>query len=237
MIVAVHGMVCPESVVVGAGEDRSCARRTDTRCPSPQEKHMIRRMALGLLAAAALAQLASAPQEAGWVTLIDGDKGLDNWDRLGDANWRAESGGIVADKGKGGFLVSKADYKDFAIRAEFWAETDTNSGIFIRATDRKTITAGNSYEVNIWDIRPDPKYGTGGIVDFAAVPVPLTNKAGGRWNTYEIEARGAQMTVRLTATLQNDKFASGPFALQYGAGVQGAVGGPIKWRKVQVKAL
>jgi len=202
---------------------------------------MNRRMALGLLTAAVLAGCASTPQDAGWVTLIDGDKGLDNWDRLGDANWRAEDGLIVADKGKGGFLVSKADYKDFAIRAEFWAATDTNSGIFIRATDRKAITADNSYEVNIWDIRPDPKYGTGGIVNFAAVPVPLTNKAGGRWNTYEIEARGAQMTVRLngvvTATLQNDKFASGPFALQYGPGVQGALGGPIKWRKVQVKSL
>lgn len=44
----------------------------------------------------------------GWVTLIDGATGLDNWNRVGDANWRAEDGAIVADKGKGGFLVSKA---------------------------------------------------------------------------------------------------------------------------------
>ena len=202
---------------------------------------MQRRSALGLLAAATLAGCASAPQDAPWDSLIDGDKGLDNWDRLGDANWRAEGGLIVADKGKGGYLVSRADYRDVAIRAEFWAETDTNSGIFIRISDRKNITADNSYEVNIWDIRPDPKYGTGGIVGFAAVPVPLTNKAGGRWNTYEIEARGALITVRLngavTASLQNDKFGAGPFALQYGAGVQGAPGGPIKWRKVQVRRL
>lgn len=202
---------------------------------------MKRRMAMGLLAAAALAGCAGGPQGAAWVTLVDGEQGLNNFDRLGDANWRGQGGAIVADAGKGGFLVSKADYKDFAIRAEFWAETDTNSGIFVRITDRKNITADNSYEVNIWDIRPDPKYGTGGIVNFAAVPVPLTNKAGGRWNTYEIEARGAQVTVRLngqvTATMQNDKFASGPIALQYGPGVQGAVGGPIKWRKVQIRAL
>lgn len=202
---------------------------------------MERRIALGLLAAAALAGCASAPQGAAWVTLIDGEKGLENWDRLGDANWRAEGGAVVADKGKSGFLVSKADYKDFAIRAEFWAETDTNSGIFIRGADRKAITADNSYEVNIWDIRPDPKYGTGGIVNFAAVPVPLVHKAGGRWNTFEIEMRGTQLTVRLngnvTATLQNDKYAAGPFALQFGPGVQGATGGAIKWRKVQVRTL
>lgn len=202
---------------------------------------MNRRMAWSLIVTAALTGCANAPQDAGWVTLIDGDKGLDNWDRVGDANWRAEGGLIVADKGKGGFLVSKASYRDFAIRAEFWAETDTNSGLFLRLSDRATITADNSYEVNIWDIRPDPKYGTGGIVNFAAVPVPLTNKAGGRWNVYEIEARGAQMSVKLngvvTATMNNDKFAAGPFALQYGPGVQGVTGGPIKWRKVQIKAL
>jgi hypothetical protein len=41
----------------------------------------------------------------------------------------------------------------------------------------------------------------------------------------------------VTATLQNDKFSAGPFALQYGPGVQGVMGGPIKWRKVQVKSL
>jgi hypothetical protein len=33
------------------------------------------------------------------------------------------------------------------------------------------------------------------------------------------------------------KFSSGPFALQYGAGVQGAQGGPIKWKKVEIRSL
>lgn len=177
----------------------------------------------------------------GWTTLIDGDKGLENWNRLGDANWRAEDGAIVADKGKTSYLVSKNAYKDFVIYAEFWAATDTNSGIFIRAADPAKIGADSSYEVNIWDIRPDPKYATGAIVDFAAVPVPLVHKAGGKWNTFEIEARGEQLTVKFngvqTVSIRNGKYASGPFALQYGAGVKGAVGGPIKWRKVQIKPL
>ena len=42
----------------------------------------------------------------------------------------------------------------------------TNSGLFLRLSDRKTVTSANSYEVNIWDIRPDPKYGTGAIVEY-----------------------------------------------------------------------
>ena len=73
------------------------------------------------------------------------------------------------------------------------------------------------------------------------MPVPITNLAGERWNTYEIEARGSKMTVKLngivTSTMDNGKFAAGPMALQYALGVQSAQGGPIKWRKVQVKAL
>ena len=185
--------------------------------------------------------LSGCATQQGWLTLIDGDKGLDNWNRIGDANWRADGGTIVADQGKGGFLVSKSSYKDFVIYAEFWAETDTNSGIFIRASDANKIGADNSYEVNIWDIRPDPVYGTGGIVDFAVVPVPVVYKVGGKWNTYEIYAKGAQMTVKLNGTvtvgLQDSKYASGPFALQFGAGVKGVTGGPIKWRKVQIRPL
>ena len=176
---------------------------------------------------------------AGWTTLIDGASGLENWGRVGDANWRAEDGAIVADKGKGGYLVSKQSYKDFEIRAEFWAATDTNSGVFVRCDDPVKISAATCYEVNIWDIRPDPKYATGGIVDHAVVSVPL--KAGGRWNTYEITAKGPQLTVKLngvqTVSIQDAKHPAGPFALQYGAGVQGAQGGPIKWRKVQVRPL
>jgi len=184
---------------------------------------------------------ATRPYGAGWVTLIDGDKGLENWNRIGDANWRAEGGAIMADKGKGGYLVSKNSYKDFEIYAEFWAETDTNSGIFIRASDPSKIGAANAYEVNIWDIRPDPTYGTGAIVDIASVPVPIVYRAGGKWNTYEIYAKGTELTVKfngaVTVSTQNSKFAGGPFALQYGAGVKGATGGPVKWRKVQIKPL
>jgi 3-keto-disaccharide hydrolase len=176
---------------------------------------------------------------AGWTTLIDGSKGLDNFNPIGDANWRAEDGAIVADKGKGGYLVSKNSYKDFQVRAEFWAADTTNSGVFIRCTDPNKVTATNAYEVNIYDQRPDPSYGTGAIVNVAKVsPMP---KAGGRWNTYEITAKGSQLTVVLngvqTVNVQNSQFAQGRLGLQYGLGPKDAPGGVIKWRKVQVREL
>jgi hypothetical protein len=40
-----------------------------------------------------------------------------------------------------------------------------------------------------------------------------------------------------TASVQHAKFAQGPFALQYGAGAKNLEGGPIKWRRVQVKPI
>jgi hypothetical protein len=62
----------------------------------------------------------------------------------------------------------------------------------------KQITATNAYEVNIFDTRPDPSYGTGAIVNVAKVdPMP---KAGGKWNTFEITAKGPQLTVVLNGT-------------------------------------
>lgn len=177
----------------------------------------------------------------GWTTLVDGQTGLDNFKQVGEANWRPEGGAIVADKGKGGYLVSKNTYKDFEIHTEFWAATDTNSGVFIRCDDPEKLGSATCYEVNIWDIRPDPKYGTGAIVDHAAVPVPIVNKAGGKWNVMDITAKGPHLVVKLngveTVNIQDGKHPSGPIALQYGAGVQGAQGGPIKWRKVQIRPL
>ncbi|MGH8739298.1 MAG: 3-keto-disaccharide hydrolase [Burkholderiales bacterium] len=176
----------------------------------------------------------------GWTTLIDGEKGMDNFNRIGDANWRAEGGAIVADRGKGGHLVTKKSYKDFQLHAEFWAERNTNSGIFIRAQDPNKIGAENAFEVNIYDQRPGPEYSTAGIVNFAKVPVPPVYKAEGKWNTFDITAAGSQLTVVFngtkTADIQERKFAQGPFSLQFGNhGKQ--PGGAIKWRKVQVRPL
>jgi len=192
---------------------------------------------LSLIAAFAFSPLQQAiGQAGGWVVLFDG-KNLDNFDKIGDANWRIEDGSVVADKGSG-FLVTKNSYGDFQIRAEFWADEDANSGIFIRAQDPQKIGAASSYEVNIYDKRPDPSYGTGAIVDFAKVdPMP---KAGGKWNVYEVTAKGPALTVVLngqkTVDIQDSKFARGPFALQYAPGVVKDKG-VIKFRKVEVKAL
>ena len=40
-----------------------------------------------------------------------------------------------------GFLVTKDQYGDFEMKVEFYAESDTNSGIFIRCQDPQKIDA------------------------------------------------------------------------------------------------
>ena len=178
---------------------------------------------------------AAAQTGAGWVTLFDGKTIGSEWDRVGESNWRVEDGAIVADKRTGegaAHLVSKTKYKDFQVYVEFWASDDANSGIFLRCQDPAKITDRSCYEVNIFDQRKDPTYGTGGIVHFVEVnPMP---KAGGKWNTYEITAKGRHITVTLngqkTAELHNGLFAEGVLTLQHGDGV-------IKFRKVAVKPL
>jgi hypothetical protein len=181
---------------------------------------------------------------SGSTALIDGEKGLENFNRIGDVNWRAEGGAIVGDKGKGGHLVTKKSYKDFELRAEFYAETTTQSGIFFRVTDPQKIGSANAYEANIYDLRPGQEYATGAIVGFAAVPVPIIYKAGapkgGKWNVMEIHAKGDDLTVTLngvvTAHARDGKFKQGPISLQFG-NLPKAPGGPIKWRKVEITEL
>ena len=176
----------------------------------------------------------------GWTTLIDGDKGMDNFNQIGQANWRAEDGAIVADKGKGGYLVSKKSYKNFELYAEFWANDDTQSGIFFRVSDPKKVGAASAYEANIYDKRPGQEYRTGAIVNVARVPVPTVYKTNGGWNTYRITAIGPELTLELngvvTVHAKNSKFKEGPIALQFGNRGK-EPGGTIKWRKVQIKEL
>lgn len=170
--------------------------------------------------------------DAGWTTLIDGATGLDNWNRVGDANWRAQDGAIVADMGKGGYLVTKNSYKDFHVKAEFWADHTTNSGIFIRLSDPAKISSRNAYEMNINDESPEPSYGSGAIVNIAAAAT--VSKVGGKWNTCEITANGSMLIVLLngvqTVSVQHKQFLQGPLALQFRTG-------PIKWRRVQIREL
>jgi len=171
-----------------------------------------------------------------WIVLIDGENGLDRFNQVGvEANWTAMDGAIQATSGgsEPSFLVSKQSFSDFELRVEFWASHDANSGIFLRCAEPDTVSEVLCYEVNIFDERPDPRYGTGGIVNLAEAPYPMP-KAGEKWNTYEITADGPHLRVVLngkpTVELDNDSKSSGPIALQWGSGT-------MRFRSVKIREL
>jgi Domain of Unknown Function (DUF1080) len=189
-----------------------------------------------LLIGMSLSSPAVAQSGDGWVQLFDG-KSVPDLESVGPgANWRVENSELVADKlsaDKGtNHLLTKEKYKDFQIYMEWWSDEKVNSGLFIRCQNPKSPGAANCYEVNIFDGRPDPSYGTGAVVNFAEVnPMP---KAAGKWNTFLVTAKGRQITVDMngqkTVDFRNGLFEEGPFTLQYGSGV-------LKVRKLAVKKL
>jgi len=190
-------------------------------------------IAMGVMfaGAALLGVSQQAAGQAGATVLLTDGSNFDNFLQTGNANWRVAERTVVADRGNG-FLVTKSSYADFKLRAEVWVDDIANSGIFIRCDDPQQPGANSCYEVNIWDTRPDPTYGTGAIVNVAKVnPMP---KAGLKWNVMEIEARGPQLTVKLngqqTASARDTKHARGRIAFQYGQGV-------VRWRKIEIQPL
>jgi hypothetical protein len=187
-------------------------------------------LAVFALIAVTIAAPAVTAQQSGWTTLLEGTS-MKGWNVVGNANWSVADGAVQATMGTG-FLVTPMSYTDFQITADFWVTDDANSGIFIRCEDPKTINAMNSYEVNIYDKRPDQSYRTGAIVDVAK-PLAVVN-TGGKWNTIDITARGPRMTVLINGQkmvdVQDNKHARGPIALQYGAGT-------VKFKNVKLRTL
>jgi hypothetical protein len=167
---------------------------------------------------------------SGWITLFDGAH-LNNFNRVGNANWTLANGIVEATSGPG-FLVTKESYDNFEIRVEFWVDEGGNSGVYMRCQDPAKITDTTCYEANVFDKRPDQSGRTGAIVHIAK-PLAIVD-AGGKWNTYEITAKGPQLNVRLNGTLtaqaEDSKFTKGPIALQYAAGT-------VRFRRVQIRPL
>ena len=192
---------------------------------------------IGLLFAGISTVLATSLIQAAdndWVTLIDGTQGMENFNIVGDANWSAENNAIQATEGSGAsWLVSKNSYSDFSLRVEFWASNDSNSGIYMRCEDANQITDRTCYEVNIFDQRGDPSFGTGAIVHIAPVEEPRPT-AGNSWNVFVITLDGDHLVVELngkrTVDVHDDLLSSGPIALQWGRGA-------LRFRKVVIKEL
>lgn len=169
----------------------------------------------------------------GPISLFDG-RSLDGWQVVGAADWSVQGREIVGSGEGDGFLATDARYGDFYLWVEFRVDAATNSGIFIRCQDRARIDPETCYEFNIWDRHPRQEARTGAIV-FRAMPPLAQVDTLGRWNTYEITARGSFLEARVngtvTAVLEDADPAPGFIALQRWQE------GSVRFRNLELKPL
>lgn len=129
----------------------------------------------------------------GWISLFDGQT-LFGWEAASKANWRVEDGTIVVDQGEKGLLCTTTQFADYVLRVDFRSAAGTNSGVFLR-TPR--VVEGDDvinkcYELNI--APPENPFPTGSFVKRQKTKGVYDSR---EWQTFEVTARGAEITVQI----------------------------------------
>lgn len=176
-----------------------------------------------------------------------GSGGLAGWKMIGAGNFIELGGNIIESVGGIGLLwFTQKQFKNFILRADWQAfDQADNSGIFFRFPDPGTdlnIPINQGYEVQIDNTGrnpeagtfSDPLHNTGAIYKLApsqAVP------AIGKWHTFEIEANGATLTVRLDGQ-QVSQLQNAPRSPQGYIGLQNHhVGSRVQFTRLRIKEL
>jgi hypothetical protein len=166
--------------------------------------------------AAAIAQKAVPKPAPGALSLLTPT--LDGWQMAGSGKFNVVGNNTVESEGGIGLLwYTKQEFSDFLLTVQ-WRSNNVfdNSGVFLRfpllgdknpAEDWK-LAVDQGYEVQIDDRGFDPNtnstgsplHMTGAIYQLAPAS-KLASKPLGEWNTFEIEALGPDIKVRLNGEL------------------------------------
>jgi hypothetical protein len=198
---------------------------------------------------AAVNQLTAQEQREGYALLFDG-KSLDGWDlRPGQEGvWRVVNGVIENDSSApGATLLTKQDYANFVLKAEFRAHPEVNSALMLRqrraGSGAPATTGGISgYELQIRDKilenRPGA-YLTGSIVEVARAPADAVIVPG-QWSTFEVTMNGDHIVVlyngRKVVDAHDSRLASGAIGLQSAHAVD-PPGAKVEFRNLRIKRL
>jgi hypothetical protein len=168
---------------------------------------------------------------------------LQQWMSEAKEHWTIKNGELIND-GKGPYLVTDKDYRDFELRIEYKTVPRADSGIYLKGTP----------QVQIWDYTDEKKFsrgadlGSGGLWNNSAGapgkdPLVLADKPFGQWNRFRILQVGARTSVWLNDQMvvdhaimenywdrENPLFVSGPIELQ-------THGGEIRWRNIAIREL
>lgn len=195
---------------------------------------------------AAMNQLTAEEKKEGYILLFDG-KSLDAWDvRPGlEEVWRVKDGVIENDSSKSGAtLLTKEEFGNFVLKAEFRAHPQVNSAIMFRQGKGRPATPGamTGYELQIRDKTLENRPGawlTGSIVEVARAPEDATIIPN-HWSTYEVTVNGDHIVVlyngRKVVDAHDARLTSGAIGLQSAHPVD-PPGSGVEFRNLRIKRL
>ena len=194
-------------------------------------------------------------QKEGFELLFDG-KTLDKWDlRPGlEKSWKVVDGSIEsASSAAGPTLLTKEDFANYVLRAEFRAHPEINSALMLRqprprpqpeggdpkAKGKKGGGAG--YELQIRD--KDGDFPGGSFLTASIVNVqkaPGAKIVPGQWNTFEVTMNGEHMVViyngKKVVDAHDSRLKTGAVGLQ-SAHAEDPPGATIQFRNLKIKRL
>jgi hypothetical protein len=202
-------------------------------------------LALQWAQSAAPNTLSPEEQKDGFVLLFDG-KSLDQWDgRAGQTVWTVVDGAIKSNAKQGaGRILTKEEFANFVLKAEFRAHPDIHSHILLRQPRPGAGgRGGGGYELQIRDKDPAPRadgsFLTASLVNVGRAPADA-KIVPGQWNSLEITMDGAHMIViyngRKVVDGHDSRRASGSIALDL-AQPDEAPDANIEFRNLKIKRL
>ena len=171
----------------------------------------------------------------GWIRLFDGHT-LYGWDIAGTANWYVADGSIVVDHGEISLLCTSLPWQNYELIVEFKAETETNSGVFLRTPLVPEDETTDCYEVNI--APDDHPFPTGSVVKRQRAESSESSDSEPPqepWRTMQIKLEGGHLQVTLDGKLVTDytdpnPLPAGRIGLQHNHG-------RIEFRDVRLRPL
>jgi len=149
--------------------------------------------------------LSGKGEDAGFVSIFNG-KDLDGWQGPLD-NYEVRERAIVCKPGKGGNLLTKAEYSDFVGRLEFKLPPGGNNGLAIRAPAEGNAAYAGMCELQVLDdnyesVRGaiDPRQAHGSAYGMVAAQRGYQHPIG-QWNFQEVTVKGSTIKVELNGTV------------------------------------